>query len=91
VSGKGGDGVTETTETPSAGPTGVAGKGNGKGAGSAAHGVSGKGGDGVTETTETPSEGPTEVAVNGKGNDNGADPAIPEESGKALGHTEPEQ
>ena len=33
MSGKGGDGVTETTETPSSGPTEVVGKGKGNGKG----------------------------------------------------------
>lgn len=56
----------------------------------AAHGVSGKGGDGLTETTETPSSDPPGVPGDGHGKGAGADPAVPEEAGKALGHTKPE-
>ena len=67
MSGKGGDGVTETTETPPAGPTGV--PGNGKGVPGNGYGIPGNG--------------------NGKGV--GADTTIPEEPGKALGHTKSEQ
>jgi hypothetical protein len=74
-------------DSTGAGKAKVKDKGRGAGAGTAVHGASGKGDDGLTETTETPSADPTGVAGNGKG----ADPAIPEEAGKALGHTKPEQ
>jgi hypothetical protein len=58
MNGKGDDGLPETTETPSADPTGVPGNGNG-------------------------------VPGNGNGKGVGADPAIPEEPGKAMGHPKP--